>query len=147
MNKVILIGNITKETEMRQTESGTLVASSSIATNEFYKDKQGQKQQQTEFHNLTAFGKTAELFENYIKKWQKILIEGKMKTRSWEAQDGSKRYSTYVLVDKVEFLWGSKKDDAATIEDAEEIFDTPPAAVKKTTPKKEDDISIEDIPF
>lgn len=143
MNKVILIGNITKETEMRQTESGTLVASSSIATNEFYKDKQGQKQQQTEFHNLTAFGKTAELFENYIKKWQKILVEGKMKTRSWEAQDGSKRYSTYVLVDKVEFLWGSEKDDAATIEDVEEVFDAP----KKTTPKKEEEISIEDIPF
>ena len=146
MNKVILIGNITKDTEMRQTESGTLVASSSIATNEFYKDKQGQKQQQTEFHNLTAFGKTAELFENYIKKGQKILIEGKMKTRSWEGDDWKKRYSTYVLVDKVEFLGGNKKDDGASIDDAEEVFDTP-AATKKTTPKKEEEISIEDIPF
>ncbi len=141
MNKVYLIWNITKEAEMRQTESGTMVASSSIATNEFYKDKQGEKQQQTEFHNLTAFGKTAELFEKYIKKGQKILIEGKMKTRSWEGDDWKKRYSTYVLVDKVEFLGGNKKDEGVSIDDVEEIFDN------KKSVKTDDNISIEDIPF
>lgn len=140
MNKAILVWNITKDTEIKMTEGGTKIASSSIATNEFYKDKQGEKQQQTEFHNLTAFWKTADLFESYIKKGQKILIEGKIKTRSWEAQDGSKRYSTYILVDKVEFLWGNKKEELSTT-DAEEVFDTP----AKTA--QDDGISIEDIPF
>lgn len=146
MNKAILVWNITKDPEIRMTESGKTVATSAIATNEFYKDQSGEKKQQTEFHNLTAFWKTAELFENYIKKGQKILIEGKIKTRSWEGDDGKKRYSTYIAVDKVEFLGGNKKDEL-TEEDAEEVFDTPTAAVKKSTPKKEEEISIEDIPF
>lgn len=74
------------------------------------------------------------------------MIEGKIKTRSWEGDDGKKRYSTYIAVDKVEFLGGNKKDEL-TDEDVEEVFDTPPAAVKKSTPKKEEEISIEDIPF
>ncbi len=145
MNKAILVWNITKDPEIRMTESGKTVATSAIATNEFYKDQNGEKKQQTEFHNLTAFWKTAELFENYIKKGQKILIEGKIKTRSWEGDDGKKRYSTYIAVDKVEFLGGNKKEEL-TEDDVEEVFDTP-AAVKKSTPKKEEEISIEDIPF
>lgn len=150
MNKALLIWNITKDPEVRQTESGKTVVSCSLATNEFYKDQIGERQQQTDFHNLTAFWKTAELFEKFVKKGQKIFVEGKIKTRSWEAQDGSKRYSTFVLVDKVEFLGGKKEENEGQEGDEwyeEEKKKQNAWAVKKSTPKKEEEISIEDIPF
>lgn len=121
MNKTILAGNITQDPTIKVTQTGTKVASTSIATDEFYKDANGEKQQATEYHNLVAFGKTAELFENYITKWAKLLIEGKLKTRSWEADDGSKRYKTEVHVEKVEFMWGSKKENI-TQNDVEDVF-------------------------
>lgn len=149
-NKAILIWNITKDPEMRQTESGSLVVSCSMATNEFYKDKNGEKQQQTDFHNLTAFWKTAELFEKFVKKGQKIFIEGKIKTRSREAQDGTKRYSTFVLVDKVEFLGGKKEEGSEGNREGDEWYEDEKKkqeSSKKKQPKKEEEISIEDIPF
>lgn len=92
------------------TEQGTVIASTSMATNEYYKDKHGEKQQTTEFHNLVAFGKTWQLFENHIKKGQKILVEGKIKTHSWEDKDWAKRYKTEIVVDRVEFMGSGKKD-------------------------------------
>lgn len=141
-NKVILVWNITKDPELKQTENGTSVVSCAIATNEFYKDKQGERQQQTDFHNLTAFWKTAELFEKFVKKGQKIFIEGKIKTRNREAQDGTKRYSTFILVDKVEFL-GGKKEEGEN-ENGDEWYEE---QKKKQKPKQEDEITIEDIPF
>lgn len=140
MNKVFLIGNITKDPEMKQIEDGILIANTSIATNEFYKNKQGEKQQQTEFHNLTAFWKTAELFEKYVRKGQKIFIEGKIKTKSWEGKDNKKHYSTYILVDKIEFLWGNKKEEELTENDVTEVFNKP-------SKKYNNEVNIEDIPF
>lgn len=142
MNKAILVWNITQDPQIKATENGVHIATTSIATNEFYKDANWEKQQQTEFHNLVAFGKTADLFENYIKKWQKILVEGKIKTRSWEADDGSKRYKTEIFVEKVEFLGWDKKP-----EENEAKQEAPQQAIKKKTPIQEEEISIEDIPF
>lgn len=121
MNKTILAGNITQDPTIKVTQTGTKVASTSIATNEFYKDANGERQQATEYHNLVAFGKTAELFENYITKWAKLLIEWKLKTRSWDAEDWSKRYKTEVHIEKLEFMWGSKKENI-TQNDVEDVF-------------------------
>lgn len=145
MNKAILVWNITKDSEIKQTESWILIANNSIATNEFYKDKDGNKQQQTEFHNLTAFWKTAELFENHVKKGQKVLIEGKIKTRSREADDGAKRYLTYILVERLEFLGGWKKEDG----EKDEWYEEEAKKYNATNKAKvnNDEISIEDIPF
>lgn len=121
MNKTILAGNITQDPQIKMTETGTKIATTSIATNEFYKDQSWEKQQITEYHNLVAFGKTADLFENHIKKWQKMLIDGKLKTRSWEWDDGVKRYKTDIIVEKVEFMGGAKKENITT-NDVEDVF-------------------------
>lgn len=134
MNKAILVGNITMDPKITSTEQGTVIANTSMATNEYYKDKHGEKQQITDFHNLVAFGRTAELFENHIKKGQKILVEGKIKTHSWEDKEGAKRYKTEIVVDRVEFMGSGKKDSpdnnkaidldaqGATSEEVGEIF-------------------------
>ena len=121
MNKTILAGNITQDPQIKMTETGTKIATTSIATNEFYKDQSWEKQQITECHNLVAFGKTADLIENHVNKGAKLLIEWKLKTRSWDAEDGSKRYKTEVHIEKIEFMWGPKKD-GITQNDAEEVF-------------------------
>lgn len=121
MNKTILVGNITQDPQIKQTQTGTKVASLSMATNEFYKDANGERQQLTDYHNLVAFGKTADLIENHVSKGQKILIEWKLKTRSWDAEDGSKRYKTEVHIEKIEFMWGPKKDEI-TPNDVDDVF-------------------------
>ena len=110
MNKAILAGNITQDPKITTTEQGTVIANTSIATNEYYKDKHGERQQITDFHNLVAFGKTAELFEKHIKKGQKLLIEGKIKTHAWEDKEGVKKYKTEIVVERVEFMGGKKED-------------------------------------
>lgn len=123
MNKSILVWNITQDVKLVQTEDGSKIATTSIATNEYYKDKESwEKKQTTEFHNIVAFGKTAELLENYVKKWAKLLVEWKSKTRSWDAEDGSKKYMTQVHVEKIEFLSSAKKDDGITDADVDDVF-------------------------
>lgn len=140
MNKVFLVWNITQDPIIKSTQTGIKVATTSIATNEFIKDKNWEKQQQTEFHNLIAFWKISDIFEYYVKKWQKILVEWKIKTKNWEAQDWSKRYKTEILVEKIEFMWWDKKD-------IQEETKNEYQAVKKQSPVNEEEISIEDIPF
>lgn len=99
INKVTLLGNLGKDPELRQINSETNVASCVIATTEHYKDKNGQKQEKTEWHNLVLWRSLADLFSQYCKKGDTVHIEGKLTTRSWEAQDGTKRYTTEIVVD------------------------------------------------
>ena len=103
MNKVYLHGRITRDVEMRHTQSGKAVAAFSVATNEGYGDKQ-----HTDFHNCVAWEKTAEIVGNHFVKGSEILLEGKLQTRSWDANDGTKRYATEVIVRSIDFC-GSKK--------------------------------------
>lgn len=121
MNKTILVGNITQDPTIKATQTGTKVASLSMATDEFYKDQNGERQKLTDYHNLVAFWKTADLIENHVSKGQKILIEWKLKTRSWDAEDWSKRYKTEVHIEKLEFMWGPKKD-GITQGDVDDVF-------------------------
>lgn len=122
MNKSILVWNITQDVTVKVTPNNTKVATTSIATNEYYKDQSWERQQITDFHNIVAFGKTAELFENHVTKWSKLLIEWKSKTRSWEVDDWSKRYRTEVHVEKIEFLGSNKKSDDLSVEDVNDVF-------------------------
>jgi len=138
MNKSILIWNITQDVIIKTTEKGTKIAITSIATNEFYKDQSWEKKQVTDFHNIVAFWKLADLLENYVKKGQKIYIEWKSKTRSWDKDDWSKWYKTEVHVEKIEFLWGAKKDWS----EIEKI-----SKDNVNDGSFNDEISIEDIPF
>lgn len=98
LNKVQLIGRLGKDPEIRRLDSGVIVASFSIATSENYTNKQGEKVEQTEWHNIVTWGKLAEVVEKYVKKGMLIYIEGKLKTRQWE-KDGQKHYTTEIFAD------------------------------------------------
>ena len=106
-NKVQLIGNLGNKPEIITLESGKKLAKFSIATNESYKNSQGEKVTNTEWHNLVAWGKTAEIAENYLEKGKEIAIEGKLTTRSYDDKDGNKRYITEVVVSEL-LLLGTK---------------------------------------
>jgi len=100
-NKVQLIGNLGNDPEIITLDSGKKLAKFSLATNEYYKDADGQKQTKTDWHNLVAWNKTAEIIENYVTKGKEIAIEGKLKNRSWDDKEGNKRYITEVVVSEV----------------------------------------------
>jgi single-strand DNA-binding protein len=104
INKVILVGNLGKDPEIRTFENGGKVAQFSLATSEAYKDKEGNWQEQTEWHNIVVWRHLAERAENFLKKGSKIYLEGKIRSRSWEDKDNNKRYITEIVGDKVLLL-------------------------------------------
>lgn len=116
INKVILIGNLGNEPEVKYLPSGDAVANISLATSESWKDKQGQAQERTEWHRVVFFGKLAEIVKQYLHKGSKVYVEGKLRTRKWQAQDGSDRYSTEIVVDiggTMQMLDGKPAGDSA----------------------------------
>ncbi len=106
-NKVQLIGNVGNAPEIKNLESGKKVASFSIATNEYYKDSKGEKVQDTQWHNIIAWGKIADIVESYVGKGKEIALEGKLNSRSYETSEGEKRYVTEVIVSEI-LLLGNK---------------------------------------
>ena len=98
LNKVMLIGNVGQDPEIRATASGDNVANLSIATSETWKDKQGQQQEKTEWHKVVIFGKLADIVSQYVVKGSKLYIEGKLQTRKWQDQSGQDRYSTEIVL-------------------------------------------------
>lgn len=104
VNKVILIGNIGQDPEIRNTPSGVTVASLSLATSESWKGQDGEKQERTEWHRLVAYRKLAEIIGEYVKKGAKLYIEGKLQTRKWQDKDGQDRYTTEIIVDEMQML-------------------------------------------
>jgi single-strand DNA-binding protein len=107
VNKVILLGNIGKDPEIKFLPSGSAVATFSIATSERFKDKGGEWQDRTEWHNLVAFGKTAEIIRDYVKKGSKLYVEGSLRTQSWDDKtSGQKRYRTEIVVNDLSLLSG-----------------------------------------
>ena len=102
INKVFLYGNLGRDPELRALPNGSQVASFSMATTRNYKDKNGNKKDQTDWHNIVIFGKQAEVANQYLKKGRPVFVEGRMQTRSWE-QDGQKKYRTEVIVDRFQF--------------------------------------------
>jgi len=103
LNKALIFGNLTRDPEIRALPSGVKVCTFSIATNRVYNDKDGNKQEQTDYHNIVVFGRQAETSAQYLKKGASALIEGRIQTRSWDADDGSKRYRTEIVADRVQF--------------------------------------------
>lgn len=104
LNKVMLIGNVTRDPEVKTTPQGTSVATFSIATNFTWKDATGNKQERVEYHNIVAWRKLAEIISQYVKKGSKIYIEGRLQTRDWQGQDGVKRYRTEIITDNMIML-------------------------------------------
>ena len=115
VNKVILIGNLGKDPEVKVTPSGTPVAKFSLATNERYKDKAGQWQDRTEWHNLVAWQRTAEIIGEYVKKGSKIYVEGSLRTSSWDDKNtGEKKYRTEIVVNDLVLLSGRGDGESAS---------------------------------
>ena len=113
VNKVILIGNLAADPDVKATPKGTYVAKMRLATNTYAgKDESGNRKEQAEFHNLVAFGKTAEFAGQYLKKGRSLYVEGRLQTSSWDDQAGQKRYRTEVVVEEVKFV-GHKPAEAA----------------------------------
>lgn len=142
LNKVQLIWNITQDIELKQTPNGQNVCSFSLATNRSWVDGSWVKQEVAEFHSIVLWGKLAEIAGQYLHKGKKVYIEWRLQTRSWEAQDGNKRYKTEIVWENMIMLDGNRSSDTNHIAN-----EPSSGAVKKTSSKKEEEISIEDIPF
>jgi single-strand DNA-binding protein len=153
LNMVFLMGNLTRDPELRYTPNGQAVANFAVATNRSWKDNEGEIKDAVEFTDVVVWGKTAENVANYMKKGRKVHIIGRLQTRSWEAQDGSKRYKTEVVANDVTFL-GSKNDapsgdgvDAIVEDDTDQTPKKESKKGKKKEEKKDEEVDIEDIPF
>jgi single-strand DNA-binding protein len=109
VNKVILIGRLGQDPEVRYTPSGQAVANFSMATSENWTGKDGQKQERTEWHRIVVWGRLAELCKDYLRKGRQVYIDGKLQTRNWDDKDGKKRYTTEIVANTVQFL-GSAPD-------------------------------------
>lgn len=146
LNKALIIGNLTRDPEIRSLPSGIQVASFSIATNRVWKDKNGAKQESADYHNVVVFGRQAEIVGQYLKKGSSALVEGRMQTRSWDAQDGSKKYRTEIVADRIQF--GPRKDGGSaggfTPKDAPQ--DSAKEAID-TIEYPSEEINPDDIPF
>ncbi len=118
LNKVLLIGNLTRDPEMRYTNSGTPVVTFGMATNKSWKDSEGDTKELAEFHNLVAWNKIAEICQQLLAKGMKVYIEGSLNTRSWEGEDGVTRYKTEIRVDNM-ILLDSRGKDGVGLDDTE----------------------------
>jgi single-strand DNA-binding protein len=110
VNKVILVGRLGKDPEVRYTNDNVPVANFSIATSEYYKDRNGERQESTEWHNIVAWRQLAEISEKYLRKGKLIYVEGKLRTRSWDDKEGNKRYATEIVADNITML-GKREDE------------------------------------
>ncbi len=150
LNKAIVIGNLTRDPELKSLPSGIKVCSFSLATNRVWRDKNGARQESADYHNIVVFGRQAETVAQYMKKGNSILVEGRMQTRSWDDKStGEKKYRTEIIADRTQFgpkggavsgggstYQGDGPKSQASVEPSEEGIDYP-----------EEDINPEDIPF
>jgi single-strand DNA-binding protein len=159
LNKVMLIGHLTQDPEVRTTPNGQTVSTFSVATNRQWKDAQGQPQSQSEFHNVVAWRRLAEIAHQYLRKGRQVYVEGYLQTRNWVGQqDNVKRYRTEIVADNIIFLGSppaaspERATAGAEAPKSEDVPPTPSEAVTEPAKPKvpagaEEEIRIEDIPF
>jgi single-strand DNA-binding protein len=144
LNRVLLLGNLGRNAELRYTSGGAAVATLNMATTEVWTDKAGQRQERTEWHRVVVWGKTAESITDHLVKGKQILVEGKLQTRQWDDKDGNKRYTTEIRADRVVLLgggkYGSTSQRARDVRDDDVGHGEPSTAVH-------DPVLDEDIPF
>jgi single-strand DNA-binding protein len=149
LNKVFLMGNLTRDPELKALPTGTKVASISLATNRSWKDQSGAKKESVEYHNVVAFARQAEVIAQYCKKGSSLYIESRIQTRSWDAQDGTKKYRTEIVLESFQF--GPKSGGAgAPTANPHSDAEAPQADAKAdldTIEYPEEEINLEDIPF
>lgn len=150
LNKTFIIGNLTRDPELKALPSGNKVCSFGMATNRVFKNKDGQRQDSTEFHNIVVFGRVAELAAQYLKKGSQALVEGRLQTRSWDGTDGQKKYRTEIVAESVQFgsrpgAAGSTGSKTAEPKVGEDGKDAPAPSEAIEYPSEE--INPDDIPF
>jgi len=148
LNKAILIGNLTRDPEIKSLPSGIKVCSFSIATNRVWKDKDGNRQEGVDYHNIVVFGRQAETVSQYMRKGNSVLIEGRMQTRSWEDQTGVKKYRTEIIADRVQFGPRSNSSNSSnSSNNSSNKVEDENKETEGTIEYPEEDINPEDIPF
>ncbi|MEK7669361.1 MAG: single-stranded DNA-binding protein [Patescibacteria group bacterium] len=146
INKAFIYGNLTRDPELKSLPSGSQVCEFSVATNRVWKDKNGAKQESVDYHNIVVFGRQAELIKQYLHKGSGVFLEGRIQTRSWDAQDGTKRYRTEIVADRIQF--GPKS--GASTGGSYEQSSPDKSKEKEEAPAieyPEEEINSEDIPF
>jgi single-strand DNA-binding protein len=138
-----MIGNLTRDPELRSLPSGVQVASFSVATNRVWKDKNGAKQESADYHNIVVFGRQAETAAQYLKKGSSVLVEGRMQTRSWDGADGKKNYRTEIVADRIQF--GPRREGTTTTKANVKVDSQEPPVDAIDYP--EESVNVEDIPF
>ncbi|MBI2100484.1 MAG: single-stranded DNA-binding protein [Candidatus Vogelbacteria bacterium] len=142
LNKAIIIGNLTRDPELKTLPSGTKVATLGVATNRVFKNKNGERQEDTQFHNVVVFGNQAEIVNQYLRKGQTVMVEGRIQTRSWDGQDGQKRYRTEIVADRVQF--GPKSGSS---QNSQTVSQPAAAEEVKTIQYPTEEVNPDDIPF
>lgn len=150
LNKIFIVGNLTRDPELRTLPSGTPVSSFGVATNRVWKNQQGERQEEVQFHNVVVFGRQAETVSQYLTKGSLALIEGRIQTRSWEGKDGSKQYRTEIVAERIQF------GPRSAAKSGEFNKGEAPGASSQNAPSREglpeidineEDIKAEDLPF
>lgn len=150
LNRAQVIGNITRDPEARQTSGGQMVASFGVATNSSWTDKNGQKQEKAEFHNVVVWGKLAEIAQAYLKKGRKVFVEGRMQTRDWEGEDGQKRSKMEIVAEQLILLdrsgapTGEGMDASYERSSNSAAFKSPDSS---NVPSEEEAVTLDDLPF
>ena len=155
LNKAFVLGNLTRDPEIRMTPSGVTVASFGIATNRVWKTPQGEKKEDTQFHNIVVFGRQAEVAKQYLTKGSSVLIEGRLQTSSWAAPDGTKKYRTEIIAERLQLgprPAGRPATPAASSQAAEgdsggQTGTQQPAPAEIPVIEMDEEINPEDIPF
>ncbi|HLD18007.1 MAG TPA: single-stranded DNA-binding protein [Patescibacteria group bacterium] len=164
LNRATILGNVTRDPETRQVASGQTVCTFGVATNRSWTDPTGQKQEQTEFHNVVAWGKLAEICGQFLAKGRKLYVEGRLQTRDWEGQDGIRRFRTEIIAENVILFDRTPTGSGGEGSGYATRYTTSPAAPKSTSPSTassmpvdgsapaaaadgEEEIRVEEIPF
>jgi single-strand DNA-binding protein len=151
LNKCMIIGNLGRDPEMRYTPSGQAVTQFTVAVNRNYKDQQGERQEETEWFRIVAWGQQAEFAAEYLRKGAKVYIEGRLQTRQWEGQDGQKRYTTELVANTIQNLERRPRDDAGSSGDAggsqEPRPQRPQAAGGAQRQPEQPEPDYDDLPF
>lgn len=140
LNKVMLIGHLGQDPDIRATPSGTVVANVSLATGETWKDQQGNRQERTEWHRIVMFGKTAEIARDYLRKGSKVYLEGRLQTRKWQDKEGKDQYTTEIVTDGFQMLDGKPSGESGSSGDAPRPSPSRPAPAPVATPDFDDDL-------
>lgn len=147
LNKVMIIGRIGKDPEVKYTQSGACVANFSVATDESYKDKQGNKVEQTEWHRCTVWGKQAEFVNKYLGKGRLVYVEGSLQTRSWEDQQGNKRYVTEIKAMRIQAMDNKPKDGQQSYQQAPQQQAPAPQQQNAGAQFPQEAAGVDDCPF